>query len=76
MANIGHRPTIGDRGEDQPIIEVNLFDFDGDLYGQHIHVRFIDRIRDEVKFDSLDELKAQLEQDRDNAYKLLENINL
>jgi riboflavin kinase/FMN adenylyltransferase len=76
MANIGHRPTIGDRGEDQPIIEVNLFDFDGDLYGQQIHVRFIDRIRDEVKFDSLDELKAQLEQDRDNAYKLLENINL
>ncbi len=76
MANIGHRPTIGDRGEDQPIIEVNLFDFDGDLYGQQIHVRFIDRIRDEEKFDSLDALKAQLEQDRDNAYKLLENINL
>ena len=76
MANIGHRPTIGDRGEDQPIIEVNLFDFDGDLYGKQIRVRFIDRIRDEVKFDSLDELKAQLEQDRDNAYKLLENINL
>jgi riboflavin kinase/FMN adenylyltransferase len=76
MANIGHRPTIGNRGEDQPIIEVNLFDFDGDLYGKQIRVRFIDRIRDEVKFDSLDELKAQLEQDRDNAYKLLENINL
>ena len=76
MANIGHRPTIGDRGEDQPIIEVNLFDFDGDLYGKQIRVRFIDRIRDEEKFDSLDELKAQLEQDRDNAYKLLENINL
>ena len=76
MANIGHRPTIGDRGEDQPIIEVNLFDFDGDLYGKQIRVRFIDRIRDEVKFDSLDELKAQLEQDRDNAYKLLDNINL
>ena len=76
MANIGHRPTIGDRGEDQPIIEVNLFDFDGDLYGKQIRVRFIDRIRDEEKFDGLDALKAQLEQDRDNAYKLLENINL
>ena len=76
MANIGHRPTIGDRGEDQPIIEVNLFDFDGDLYGQQIHVRFIDRIRDEEKFDGLDALKAQLEQDRLNAYKLLENLKL
>lgn len=64
MANIGHRPTIGDRSEDQPIIEVNLFDFDGDLYGKPIRVSFIDRIRDEEKFDSLDELKAQLEQDK------------
>ena len=76
MANIGHRPTIGDRSEDNPIIEVNLFDFDGDLYGKQIHVRFIDRIRDEEKFDGLDELKAQLEQDRNKAYKLLENIKL
>ena len=71
MANIGHRPTIGDRGEDQPIIEVNLFDFDGDLYGKQIRVRFIDRIRDEVKFDSLDELKTQLEQDREKAKQIL-----
>ena len=76
MANIGHRPTIGDRSEDDPIIEVNLFDFDGDLYGKQIHVRFIDRIRDEEKFNNLDDLKAQLEQDRNNAYKLLENIKL
>ena len=76
MANIGHRPTIGDRTKDQPIIEVNLFDFDGDLYGKQIRVSFIDRIRDEEKFDSLDELKAQLEQDRDNVYKLLENTKL
>ena len=76
MANIGHRPTIGDRSEDQPIIEVNLFGFDGDLYGKTIHVSFIDRIRDEEKFNGLDELKAQLEQDRNKAYKLLENIKL
>ena len=76
MANIGHRPTIGDRSQDNPLIEVNLFDFDGDLYGKQIRVRFIDRIRSEEKFDGLDELKAQLEQDRLNAYKLLENINL
>ena len=71
MANIGHRPTIGDRSEDNPIIEVNLFDFDGDLYGKQIHVRFIDRIRDEEKFDGLDELKAQLEQDKKAVLNLL-----
>ena len=71
MANIGHRPTIGDRSEDNPIIEVNLFDFDGDLYGKQIHVRFIDRIRDEEKYDSLDALKTQLEQDREKAKQIL-----
>lgn len=73
MANIGHRPTIGDRTKDQPIIEVNLFDFDGDLYGKQIRVSFIDRIRDEEKFDSLDELKAQLEQDKKAVMKLLDH---
>ena len=74
MANIGLRPTIGDRSEDNPIIEVNLFDFDGDLYGKQIHVRFIDRIRDEEKFGSLDELKTQLALDRECAHKLLETL--
>ena len=71
MANIGHRPTIGDRSEDNPLIEVNLFDFDGDLYGKHIRVHFIDRIRDEEKFNGLDELKAHLEQDREKAKQIL-----
>ena len=73
MANIGHRPTIGDRTKDQPIIEVNLFDFDGDLYGKPIRVSFIDRIRDEEKFDSLDELKAQLERDKKAVMNLLDH---
>ena len=72
MANIGHRPTIGDRAEGDMLIEVNLFDFDGDLYGKEITVRFLDRIRDEIKFGSLQELKAQLEQDREKAYTLMQ----
>ena len=72
MANIGHRPTIGDRAEGNMLIEVNLFDFDGDLYGQTICVNFIDRIRDEVKFEGLQELKAQLQVDREKAKALLE----
>jgi riboflavin kinase/FMN adenylyltransferase len=71
MANIGHRPTIGDRSEDNPIIEVHLFDFDGDLYGKQLRVYFIDRIRDEEKFSGLDELKAQLEQDKEKVLKVL-----
>lgn len=71
MANIGKRPTIGDRDDDNFIIEVNIFDFDQDIYGQHITVRFLDRIRDEVKFNGLEELKAQLNQDRERAKMML-----
>ena len=71
MANIGHRPTIGDRAEGDMLIEVNLFNFEGDLYGKTIRVRFIDRIRDEVKFEGLPELKAQLERDREWVKEIL-----
>ena len=71
MANIGKRPTIGDRDDDNFIIEVNIFDFDQDIYGQHITVRFLDRIRDEVKFAGLEALKAQLSQDREKAKTML-----
>ena len=72
MANIGKRPTIGDRDDDNFIIEVNIFDFDQDIYGQHITVRFLDRIRSEVKFNGLEELKTQLNQDREQAKAMLE----
>lgn len=71
MANIGKRPTIGDRDDDNFIIEVNIFDFDQDIYGQHITVHFLDRIRSEVKFNGLEELKAQLNQDRERAKMML-----
>lgn len=71
MANTGVRPTIGDRAEGDFIIEVNIFDFDGDLYGKTLKVWFIDRIRDEEKFKGLEALKIQLEQDRLEAKKIL-----
>ncbi|MBR4391411.1 MAG: bifunctional riboflavin kinase/FAD synthetase [Bacteroidales bacterium] len=67
MANTGLRPTIGDRADGDFIIEVNIFDFDGDLYGKTLKVWFLDRIRDEVKFESLTALKAQLEKDREQV---------
>lgn len=71
MANTGLRPTIGDRADGDFIIEVNLFDFDGDLYGKSLKVWFIDRIRDEVKFPNLDKLKEQLTLDREEARRKL-----
>lgn len=61
MLNIGVRPTIGDG---KPTIEAHLFNFSGDLYGQDVSVYFIDKIRDERQFASIDELRAQLDADR------------
>ena len=71
MANTGLRPTIGDRADGDFIIEVNIFDFNGDLYGKTLKVWFIERIRDEVKFSGLETLKIQLEHDREEAKKIL-----
>ena len=64
MANTGLRPTVEDRTDGDFIIEVNIFDFNGDLYGKTLKVWFLDRIRDEEKFKGLEALKAQLEHDR------------
>jgi riboflavin kinase / FMN adenylyltransferase len=68
MANIGIRPTL-----EQHVltIEVNLFNFSGDLYGKMLQVYFIDRLRDEKKFSSLEELKEQISQDQQLAENLL-----
>lgn len=61
MANLGSRPTVSQ--SNRRILEVHLFGFDGDLYGKEITITFVDRIRDEIKFDSLDKLREQLEKD-------------
>ncbi len=68
MVNIGVRPTLN---LDQLIIESHLFDFDNDLYKKEINVHFIEKIRQEKKFDTTRELKEQLEKDKDTALLLL-----
>ena len=69
MANLGKRPTL-DNG-DNISIEVNLFDFDDDIYGMDITLEFISFLRLEFKMCSIDELKHQLTLDRSNAQRLL-----
>lgn len=69
MTNIGRRPTL-DNGP-QLSIEVNLFDFDDDIYGEDITLEFISFLRLEFKMCGLDELKRQLTLDRENAQRLL-----
>lgn len=60
IANIGYRPTVGGK---KGLLEVHLFDFDGDLYGKLVHVDFLHKIRDEMKFASFDLLKEQILKD-------------
>ncbi len=68
VMNIGVRPTFG--GEDKTL-EAHIFDFDQSIYGKTIQVEFFDRIRDEQKFGSAEELSAQLERDKATAKHLL-----
>lgn len=70
MSNIGVRPTINDS---HFTVEVNIFDFDRDIYDETITVSFIKRIRDEVKFDSLEALRQQLQLDKIQCTELLKN---
>lgn len=68
MMNIGFNPTVDGT---EKSIEVNFFDFEGDLYGQKIQVSLLHRIRDEQKFSSIEELKEQLKKDKDYSLELI-----
>ena len=74
MCNIGCRPTVG-TGNSRTI-ETHIFDFDEDIYGLDLEVTFISRIREEVRFDSLEELRVQLEKDRDACRTVLKTKTL
>ena len=67
MCNIGHRPTVSNGS--QISVETHIFDFDEYIYGLDIQVTFVRKLRDERRFASLEELKAQLEKDRQEANK-------
>lgn len=68
MVNIGVRPTFG---QEEHSIEVFIHDFSSNIYEKEIRVNFVDRIRDEKKFPSIDDLKKQIESDRIESLKLL-----
>lgn len=60
VASLGTRPTIGGT---KPVLEVHLLDFDDDIYDEHIRVRFLQKLRDEVKFASIEKMCEQIQQD-------------
>jgi len=69
VASLGVRPTVDGGGE--PLLEAHLFDFDGDLYGRRIDVEFVQKLRDEARFDSLDAMVRQIERDAAQARSIL-----
>ncbi|MBE0439077.1 MAG: bifunctional riboflavin kinase/FAD synthetase [Gammaproteobacteria bacterium] len=64
VANIGLRPTVG---AEKALLEVHLFDFNRDIYGEHVQVHFLHKLRDEQKFDGLDSLIKQIQSDCQQA---------
>jgi len=68
VASVGTRPTVGGR---DTLLEVHLFDFDGDLYGRHISVEFVEKLREEERFDTLPALREQIARDVEEARRRL-----
>lgn len=69
VANVGTRPTV--HSGDKQLLETHIFDFDQDIYGQLLHVEFVGKIRDEMKFQNVTELSAQIRHDCERARRLL-----
>ena len=68
VASLGTRPTVNGT---EPLLEAHVFDFSGDLYGRTLEVEFVAKLRDEVKFDSLDEMMVQMNIDAARAREFL-----
>ena len=71
VASLGTRPTVNGK---EVLLEVHVFDFAGDLYGREIEVEFVAKLRDEVKFDSLDAMMVQMKIDAANAREVLSKV--
>ncbi|GAB1392444.1 bifunctional riboflavin kinase/FAD synthetase [Rhodocyclaceae bacterium] len=72
-ASLGVRPTLG-QGL-RPVLEVHLFDFDREIYGSHVTVHFLHKLRDEAKYDSLEALTAQIDRDVQSTKAYFEGKN-
>jgi riboflavin kinase/FMN adenylyltransferase len=68
--NLGRRPTFYEQAH-ASLLEAHLLDFDGDLYGEHVRVRFVRYLHGEIKFESVEALIEQIGQDCDDARRVL-----
>ncbi|MEG7334088.1 bifunctional riboflavin kinase/FAD synthetase [Bacillus sp. 0102A] len=74
VCNIGYKPTFYEKRPEQPSIEVNLFDFDQEVYGASIKIEWYKRIRSERKFNGIKELTEQIEKDKQEAIRYFSNL--
>lgn len=74
VASLGVRPTVHEDGK--PVLEVHLFDFNQEIYGQHLRMDFLHKLRDEEKYSDLDTLIRQIRLDVENAKKYFQLHNL
>jgi riboflavin kinase / FMN adenylyltransferase len=74
MTNIGVRPTFGD--DPRTTIETHVLGYEGDLYGRQVRLAFVQRLRDERRFDDVDALKAQIEADKRRAERLFTRMSV
>ena len=74
ITNVGVRPTFGDTT--RTVIEAYLLGYEGDLYGRQVRLGFVQRLRDERKFEDVDALRAQIEADRRRAERLFAQLSV
>lgn len=74
FCNIGFRPTVNPVHDKLPLVEVNIFDFKQSIYGRKITIWFVQKLRNEMKFNGLDNLVKQLTADREDARALLKDF--
>jgi riboflavin kinase/FMN adenylyltransferase len=69
VANIGNRPMVD--GDHRYLLEVHLFDFNQQVYGEHVSVEFVKKLRDEQRFESFERLRQQIQRDAEHARSIL-----
>ena len=76
FCNIGFRPTVNTINTNLPLVEVHIFDFNQDIYGLQLTIWFVQKLRDEMKFNGLDALTTRLKKDKSAAQKILKDYVL
>lgn len=72
ITNVGVRPTFYD--DSHVFVECHILDFSGDMYGREVKIEFLDKIRDEHKFPTIDALREQIAKDKESAYNLIKGV--